>query len=110
MQVAVLAAGFGAGVGAFLAWLAVMLHHDRAHRLALIEASHERTRSHRRAALAAQHAPVATRSTVPAVRAGSYCRVPGNIGYAKNGTVLVCESSAKGRPRWRRIEVFQRAS
>ena len=102
MQVAVLSAGFAAGVGAFLAWLTVMLHHDRAHRWALMEASHERTRSHRRAALAAQHAPVATRSTVPVVRTGSFCRVPGNVGYAKNGTVLVCESSAHGRPRWRK--------
>jgi hypothetical protein len=110
MHVAVLGVGFAAGVGAFVAWLAVMLHHDRAQRLALIAASHERTRSHRRAALTAQHTPVGTRSMVPAVRAGSFCRVPGNVGYAKNGTVLVCESSAKGRPRWRRAEVFRAAS
>ena len=110
MQLAVIGAGFAAGVGAFLAWLTVMLHHDRAHRWALMEASHERTRSHRRAALAAQYAPVATTSTVPVVRTGSFCRVPGNVGYAKDGTVLVCESSATGRPRWRRAEAFQRAS
>ena len=110
MQVAVLGAGFAFGVSAFVAWLLVMLHHDRVHRLALVEASHERTRAHRRAALAAQHGPVATRSTAPIVRAGSFCRVPGNIGYAKNGTVLVCEASTSGRPRWRRSEVFRAAS
>jgi len=102
MQVAVLGAGFAVGVGAFLAWLTVMLHHDRVHRWALIEASHERTRSHRRVALAAQHEPVATTSTALVVRVGTVCRVPGNVGYAKNGAVLVCESSAHGRPRWRK--------
>ena len=109
MQVAVLGAGFALGVGAFVAWLLVMLHHDRVHRVALVEAAHERTRAHRRAALTAQHAPVTT-STAPVVRAGSFCRVPGNVGYAKNGTVLVCESSDTGRPRWRRAEVFRAAS
>jgi hypothetical protein len=47
---------------------------------------------------------------VPVVRAGSFCRVPGNIGHSKNGTVLVCEANDHGRPRWRRAEVFQIAS
>jgi hypothetical protein len=75
----------------------------------MVEASQERTRAHRRAALEAQHTPVATTSTA-VVRAGSFCRVPGNIGYTKNGTVLVCESTTSGRPRWRRAEVFRAAS
>lgn len=110
MQVAVLSAGFAFGIAAFGAWLLVMLHHDRNHRVALLEAAHERTRSHRRATLTAQHTPAMTTSTVPVVRAGSFCRVPGNIGYAKNGTMLVCESSTNGRPRWRRAEVFRAAS
>jgi len=110
MQVAVLGAGFVVGVAAFVAWLLVMLHHDRTHRLAMVDASHERTRAHRRAALDAQHTPVVLTSTAPVVRAGSFCRVPGNIGYSKHGDVLICESSASGRPRWRRAEVFRAAS
>ena len=110
MQVAVLSAGFAFGVAAFVAWLLVMLHHDRNHRMALIQAAHDRTRSHRRATLTAQHIPAPTTSTAPVVRAGSFCRVPGNIGYSKNGTVLVCESSASGRPRWRRAEALRAAS
>ncbi len=109
MQVAVLEAGFAIGVGAFVAWLLVMLRHDRAHRMQLLATSHEHARLHRRAALAAQYAP-APRPTVPVVRAGSFCRVPGNIGYSKNGTALVCEANHHGRPRWRRAEVFKIAS
>lgn len=109
MQVAVLGAGFAAGVAMFVAWLAVMLRQDREHRVALLTATHEQTRSHRRAALAARYTPAA-RSSVPVVKAGSFCRVPGNIGHSKQGTVLVCEANGTGRPRWRRAEVFQRAS
>jgi hypothetical protein len=87
MQVAVLGAGFAFGVSAFGAWLLVMLWHDRIHRMQ----------------------PLATspRPTAPVVRAGSCCRVPGNIGYSKHGTVLVCEASSHGRPRWRRARVFE---
>jgi hypothetical protein len=101
MQISVLVAGFTFGVGAFVLWLTVMLHHDRAHRVAFITASHERTRSHRRAALAARSTPEPT-PALPVVRAGSFCRVPGNVGFSKSGTVLVCETSGHGRPRWRR--------
>jgi hypothetical protein len=108
MQVAVLEAGFVVGVSAFGAWLLVMLRHDRAHRMQLLT-SHEQARMHRRIVRAAQHAP-GPRLTVPVVRAGSFCRVPGNIGHSKNGTVLVCEANEHGRPRWRRAEVFEIAS
>ena len=112
MQVAVLEVGFAIGVTAFAAWLLVMLRHDRAHRLQLIAATHEHTRMHRRAALAARYAPAPrpTQAVVPVVRAGSFCRVPGNIGHSKHGTVLVCEANDHGRPRWRRAEVFEIAS
>jgi hypothetical protein len=109
MQVTVLAAGFGIGVSLFVAWLLVMLRHDRTHRVQWIASSHEHARMHRRAALAAQYPP-APRPAVPVVRPGSFCRVPGNIGHSKNGTVLVCEASDHGRPRWRRAEVFKIAS
>jgi hypothetical protein len=44
------------------------------------------------------------------VRAGSFCRVPGNIGHDRNGTVMVCEANDRGRPRWRRAEVLKIAS
>jgi hypothetical protein len=109
MHVAVVGVGFAIGVTAFVAWLLVMLRHDRAHRMQLIASSHEHARMHRRAALAARYAP-APRPTVPVVRPGSFCRVPGNIGHSKNGTVLVCEANDHGRPRWRRAEVFKIAS
>jgi hypothetical protein len=109
MQVAVLGAGFAVGVVVFVAWLVVMLRHDKAHRLALIAATDEHKRSHRRAALAARSAPEA-RPSVPTVRAGSFCRVPGNTGYSKNGTSLGCEANGRGRPRWRKADIYKVAS
>jgi hypothetical protein len=101
MQVSVLGAGFTLGICAFVAWLMVMLRHDKAHRVALVTASHEHTRAHRRAALAARYVPEAVPS-LPVVRAGSFCRVPGNLGCSKHGSVLVCEANGHGRPRWRK--------
>jgi hypothetical protein len=82
MQVEVLGAGFLFGVIAFVAWLLVMLRHERTHRMQ----------------------PLATfpPPTAAVVRAGSLCRVPGNVGRSKNGTVLVCGANDHGRPRWRR--------
>jgi hypothetical protein len=109
METSVLGAGFVVGVVVFVGWLVVMLRHDKAHRLALIAATHEHTRSHRRAALAARYAPEA-RPSVPTVRAGSFCRVPGNTGYSKNGTILVCEANGAGRPRWRKADIYKVAS
>jgi hypothetical protein len=106
MQVAVLGAGFAVGVSVFVGWLLVMLHHDRNHRLAVIAASHEQTRSHRRAALAARYTP-APPTSGPVVRAGSFCRVPGNVGHSKHGTILVCEATGAGRPRWRKADVYK---
>jgi hypothetical protein len=105
MQVSVLMAGFTLGMCAFVAWLMVMLRHDRAHRVALIEASHEQTRSHRRAALAARYTPEPVpepEPELPVVRPGSFCRVPGHFASSKNGSVLVCEAHGNGRPRWRK--------
>jgi hypothetical protein len=109
MQVAVLGAGFAVGVVVFVAWLVVMLHHDKTHRMAVITAAHEHTRSHRRAALAARYAPDGAPS-VPVVKAGSFCRVPGNVGHSKSGTILVCEANGSGRPRWRRADIYKIAS
>jgi hypothetical protein len=109
MQVTVLYSGFLVGACAFGVWLVLMLRQDRTHRHALVAAAHERTRAHRRATLTARVSST-PRPTVPVVRAGSFCRVPGNLGQSKDGTVLVCESRGTGRPRWRRTEVFQRAS
>jgi hypothetical protein len=106
MRVSVLGAGFTFGVVAFALWLMFMLRQDRAHRVALVAAAQDHTRSHRRAARAAGGPPVA-RPAVPVVRAGSFCRVVGNVGETKHGTVLVCRAKGNGRPRWRRAEVFQ---
>jgi hypothetical protein len=109
MQVTVLGAGFAVGVAVFVGWLTVMLRHDKAHRLALIEASHEHSRAHRRAAIEARYAPEPVASG-PVARAGSFCRVPGNTGHSKNGTILVCEANGSGRPRWRKADIYKVAS
>jgi hypothetical protein len=109
MRTSVLGAGFVVGVVVFVAWLLVMLRHDKAHRVAVIAASQERTRAHRRAALAARVAP-APPTSLPVVRAGSFCRVPGNVGTTKHGTLLVCEAQGSGRPRWRKADIYQVAS
>jgi hypothetical protein len=101
MQVSVLMAGFTLGICAFVGWMMVMLRDDRAHRAALVSATHERSRSHRRAALAARYTPEAP-PELPVVRAGTFCRVPGNFAYSKSGSVLVCEAHGAGRPRWRK--------
>jgi hypothetical protein len=113
MQETVLYAGFAFGVAVFGVWMVSMLRQDRAHRMALVEAAHEHIRYHRQATVAAQHVPGATvvaRSEIPVVRAGSFCRVPGNVGQGKDGTALVCEENGAGRPRWRRAEAFKIAS
>ena len=109
MQAAVLGLGFTIGMLVFAGWLVVMLRHEKAHRLAFIEASHEHTRAHRRAALEARYTPD-PRPSLPVVRAGSFCRVPGNVGQTKNGTVLVCQANGSGRPRWRRADTYKIAS
>lgn len=54
MQIAVLGVGFAVGVVAFVAWLAFMLRQDRAHRMAVVAATYERTQSHRDAARSAR--------------------------------------------------------
>jgi hypothetical protein len=105
MRTGVLALAFIGAVGLFAGWLAVMLRHERAYRVALIEQSRARSREHRRAALAAQRAPeVVVATPAPVVRPGSFCRVPGSVGRSKRGVALVCERSAHGRPRWRQAQ------
>lgn len=101
MQISVLVAGFTFAMCVFTGWVMVMVRHDRAHRVAMIEASHEQARSHRRSALAARYTPEAT-PELPVVRAGSFCRVRGAFAYSKNGHVLVCEAHGNARPRWRK--------
>ncbi len=103
MQVTVLGASFVIGIGAFALWLTFMLKQERQHRLAFVQASHERTHTHRRAALAARREPELVVTTLQVVRAGSFCRVPGAVGRSKRGDALVCQQSAQGRPRWRKV-------
>jgi hypothetical protein len=100
MHAEVVAVAFFGALGLFAAWLAVMLRHERQHRVALVEQRHESRRSHRRAALAARGEPEPV-ATAPVVRPGSFCRVPGSIGRNKRGVALICEPSTTGRPRWR---------
>ena len=103
MQVTVVGAGFVIGMSVFALWVTFMLKHERHHRLAYVQASHERTRTHRRAALAARREPELVVTTLQVVRAGSFCRVPGAVGRSKRGDALVCEQMAQGRPRWRKV-------
>lgn len=106
-------AGFAFGVAVFGMWLVAMLRQDHAHRLALVEDARVRSDYHRAVTVAARHvpgAPAAPRPAIPVVRAGSFCRVPGNVGQGKDGTMLVCEEHRAGRPRWRRAEAFKIAS
>jgi hypothetical protein len=113
MQDTVMYAGLAFGVAVFGMWLVAMVRADRAHRLALVEDARARTDYHRQAAVAARYvpgAPVVARAEIPVVRAGSFCRVPGNVGQGKDGTMLVCEEQGTGRPRWRRAEVLEIAS
>jgi len=117
MPVTVVYASFTFAVSAFGVWLVVMLRQDRAHRYGFASESHERVRAHRHAALAARYVPTATApaTTRPtatatvAARAGSFCRVPGNVGYTKAGDRLVCQASGTGRPRWRRADLLEMA-
>lgn len=93
--------GFAVGMALFAGWLTVMLHDDRAHRVALASASRAHASSHRRAARSARYVPEPA-PVMPVVRPGSFCRVPGNVAYSKHGTVLVCEATGGTRPRWRK--------
>lgn len=102
MQITVVGAAFIFGVSAFALWLVLMLRQEREHRFALVEASHQRTQSHRRAALDARRDPELAVTTQHVVRAGSFCRVPGSVGVTKRGDALVCEQMPHGRPRWRK--------
>jgi hypothetical protein len=121
MQHLVLPLAFVGSLAVFVAWLTVMLRHERARRVALVTTSQERSLAYCLHAQAAQRASVAPRpdlapspataiTSVSVVRAGSFCRVPGNVGRTKKGVVLVCEPSASGRPRWRRAEALKIAS
>jgi hypothetical protein len=49
-----------------------------------------------------QPEPAEPVAQLPVVRPGALCRVPGNYGCSKGGTVLVCALSGTSRPRWRR--------
>jgi hypothetical protein len=118
MQSIVIPVALVGALGAFALWLSVMLRQERTHHSALVAAAHDRAQAHRRFALAARPAtepaepatPVDGASTVVAVRAGAFCRVPGNVGRTKKGIVLVCAPSATGRPRWRRPAPLRAAS
>jgi len=103
MDVSVVFAGFAIGVCTFGAWLVIMLQCNRAHRVARVEASRERTRAYRRATLAARYTGEPIMAPVLVARVGSFCRVPGNFGYNKRGDALVCAETTSGRARWRKV-------
>jgi hypothetical protein len=115
MKVTVVYASFTFALSTFGVWLVVMLRRDRAHRYGFAAQSQERVRAHRHAALAARYAPTATASATTrptatvVARAGTFCRVPGDVGYTKAGDRLVCQASGAGRPRWRRADLLKMA-
>ena len=114
MQSTVIPLTFVGALGVFTLWLLVMLRHERSRRVALSAASRERARLHRQYTLNARPAvpatPITAVTSVSVVRAGAFCRVPGNVGRTKKGVVLVCEPTANGRPRWRRPVPLRAAS
>jgi hypothetical protein len=116
MDTSVVMLAFLGAVGLFAAFLVVLLRADRSHRdehaRRILDAEHSR----RRATMAARTESavptetVVTIETMPIVRPGSFCRVPGTVGRSRRGTLLVCSSVPEARPRWREARRLSRAS
>jgi hypothetical protein len=110
MRTGVVVFWFVVCLGAFSAWLAVILRQERAQKLTMARVSQQRTRAHRRHTLAAQRASVIPLPATAVAKAGSFCRVPGLVGHSKKGTTLVCETGRDGKHRWRRSQPLSIAS
>jgi hypothetical protein len=108
MDTSVVMLGFLAGVGLFSAWIVVLLRDERYRHDEHVRQRHDIERSRRRATLAARAESTLAPETMPVVRPGSFCRVPGTVGRSRRGTLLVCSSVPQARPRWREARRLSR--
>jgi hypothetical protein len=88
---------FAGAIGLFAAWLALTLRSERSLRHAEGHQVLHRQAASRTATRRARRESVAP---VPVVRPGTFCRVVGAYGRSSRGTIMVCSSRARGRPRW----------
>jgi hypothetical protein len=109
MDTSVVMLGFLGGVGLFSAWILVLLRGERYRQDEHARQVHDAERSRRRATIAARVEPTAPIESMPVVRPGSFCRVPGTVGRSRRGTLLVCSSVPQARPRWREARRLSRA-
>jgi hypothetical protein len=93
-----IALAFVLGILPFALWTCWMLREDHAIRTAeLVATPHGQARRH--------PAPERQQQFVD-VRAGSFCRVSGAIGFTRSGEAVVCTPSTLGiRARWRREQM-----
>jgi hypothetical protein len=110
MNTLVLSLMFFAGLGLFAIWLFWTLRSERVRAQALREQARRNALASRRATRAARRESTLPIETIPVVRAGSFCRVPGSYARNTHGAVLVCANERKGRPRWRHADQLSRAS
>jgi hypothetical protein len=96
---------FAGAIGLFFTWLALTLRSERSlrhaedhQRLRLQAACRDATRAARRDSVA----------PIPVVRPGTFCRVVGTYGRSNRGTILVCSSRERGRPRWCQARLLDR--
>jgi hypothetical protein len=88
---------FAGAIGLFATWLALTLRSEQSLRHAEgHQLLHRQAASH----AAARRARRESVAPVPVVRPGTFCRVVGAYGRSSRGTIMVCSSRARGRPRW----------
>jgi hypothetical protein len=108
MDTSVVMLGFLGGVGMFSAWIMVLLRGERYRHDEYVRQMRETEVSRRRATIEARAESTVPVETMPVVRAGSFCRVPGAMGRSRRGTLLVCSSVPQARPRWREARRLSR--
>jgi hypothetical protein len=99
MNIPVLTLSFVGAVALFAAWLVYLLRIEHARSQPLLEP-----------ARAVRLVRPTTAEPSRIVRAGAFCRVPGNVGHSNRGVLMVCSSEPAGRPRWRQADRLSRAS
>jgi hypothetical protein len=109
MDTSVVMLGFLGGIALFSVWLVVMLQSERFRQDEHARRLVHRQQSKRRATRAARAESTVPVESMPVVRPGSFCRVPGTVGRSSRGALLVCSSVPSARPRWREARRLSRA-
>ncbi len=99
MNIPVLTLSFVGAIALFATWLVYLLRIEQSRSHTLLEP-----------ARAVRQTPTTTLEPSRVVRAGAFCRVPGNVGRSNRGALMVCSSERAGRPRWRQADRLSRAS